>query len=88
MPIQRVHSFGASIKPQVNNPDVVKFSNGWVCLKRTFVAESNSNYVIIGNFFANDLTKSEPAEYDPASDRAALIFYSIDDVYVGTRPRR
>lgn len=64
--------------PQVNSEKVVKSRwNMWQKVSGVFEADSEKNYLLIGNFYHDDVTETEKF---PEGQRGA--YYYIDDVYV------
>lgn len=64
--------------PQVNSEKVVKSRwNMWQKVSGVFEPDSEKNYLLIGNFYHDDVTETEKF---PEGQRGA--YYYIDDVYV------
>lgn len=74
-------------KPQVNHQETILATSNWVCLRASFVAGSCHKYLLIGNFLSNDETNTTNFPDTFTSSSASGIFYAIDDIYVGERPR-
>ncbi len=64
--------------PQVNETEVVSDTASWHLVSGCFTAESNANYLTIGNFYSGEATDTIRERGD-----AFLGYYYIDDVFVG-----
>lgn len=67
------------ITPQVNEEKVVK--GGWHKVRGVFEATGNERWIVIGNFYGDDVTQHER---QPQGERGA--YYFIDDVNVRVAP--
>lgn len=64
--------------PQVNETEIITNTEEWYLVSGCFTAETNANYLLLGNFFAKEETDTlfvQEHEFD--------AYYFIDDVYVG-----
>lgn len=80
--------------PQVNRPEPVLHTEGWVAIKGTFVADEAFKFLTIGNFFSHKETSVlniNTLELDDVSIETPLLvrtesraytYYYIDDVSV------
>ncbi|MEP2671331.1 MAG: hypothetical protein ABJH04_20175 [Cyclobacteriaceae bacterium] len=74
-----------SVEPQVNHSEILRTTSKWICLKTSFVAKSNAKYLIIGNFYNDEETDTLPNS--DINTNSNSVFYYIDDVYVGLKPK-
>lgn len=65
--------------PQFNLETIIAESRHWYVIKGSFVAQDNYNYLLIGNFYKGDATKTKRI----GIEQTAAAYYFIDDVYVG-----
>ena len=74
-------------KPQINFIELVKDISRWIYLEGKFKAKTKAKYLIIGNFFSDDKTKSEEIDSPIIKNESNGVFFYVDDVYVGRKPR-
>ncbi len=69
--------------PQVNSAEIVEAPKGrWTRVQGRFIAESEADYLIVGNFFPDSLTRIKPAE----EGGLPFAYYYVDDVLVKKVP--
>ena len=72
-----------AIEPQANAPAVLEsWGQQWIKISERFVASSESEYLVIGNFFPDSLTLTKPGP----SGSLPYAYYYIDDVLVKKIP--
>lgn len=65
--------------PQVTTDKIVEAEDGqWVSFSGRFVADQAANYLVIGNFFPDSLTRTST----PVEDALPFAYYYLDDVLV------
>jgi len=70
-----------NFEPQVNHTDILSDTSSWISLKGKFKATSNAKYLLIGNFYDNENTKTERIRRNIGVD-PEVIFYFVDDISV------
>jgi len=72
-----------SFSPQVKAMEMLSSNNGrWLQVSGRFQAKTPAEYLIIGNFFPDSLTHTEPAPKDPLP----FGYYYVEDVLVRKVP--
>lgn len=67
---------------EVYTDSVITDTQNWVEISGSFVADSNYQYLAIGNFFSNDSVNISLIPNQPAHATEGSYYY-VDDVYVG-----
>jgi OOP family OmpA-OmpF porin len=68
--------------PQVFGEDILEGNNRWMKVSGKFIADTEAEYLVIGNFFPDSLTLSKPGE----AGSLPFGYYYIDDVLVKKIP--
>jgi OmpA-OmpF porin, OOP family len=66
------------VSPQIHPNSLLSAPNSWVKVSGVFSAETEANYLVIGNFLPDSLTRIAPA----SQDALKYAYYYIDDVLV------
>ncbi len=81
--LQRTAGYPINANPQINSTEVITDSKGWVKISGTFTADKAYTYLVIGNFFDSENTKTQKVDgEDPLGSRGGYSGYYIDDVVV------
>ncbi|RMF31132.1 MAG: OmpA family protein [Bacteroidetes bacterium] len=82
-PLRELTDGPLSLIPVVFSSTIIKAPNHrWIKIGGHFQAESPANYLIIGNFFPDSLTRVAP----PAPDALPYAYYYVDDVSLVKTP--
>lgn len=68
--------------PQVRAEEILESNNRWIKVSGKFVADTEAEYVVIGNFFPDSLTSTKPG----SSGSLPFGYYYIEDVLVKKIP--
>ncbi len=73
-------------RPFVYTKSIIKDYTNWVKISGSFTADSNYQYIIIGNFLTDSLTNYEISNSPEANGNKAFdyAYYYIDDICVST----
>jgi OmpA-OmpF porin, OOP family len=71
-----------SYQPHVTSEDILEGTNRWLKVAGKFIADSEAEYLVIGNFFPDSLTLTKPGP----SGSLPFGYYYIEDVLVKKIP--
>lgn len=70
-----------NFQPQINHNEILRDTSTWISLKGRFKATSDAKYLLIGNFYNNENTKTKMMG-DNIRINPEAIFCFIDDISV------